>query len=77
VILGFDGCRFGLGLVIAGMVILTLVWVFVEWNWWKPPDWWGYVWQEIERAGRVPLRIIGAGAIAMIGGLLFLAIDGC
>ena len=70
-------CALGLGLVIGGVVVVFGLRLFVDWGWWKPPTWLAWVAQEMERAGRVPLGLLGAGILAMIGGALFLAIDGC
>jgi hypothetical protein len=77
VIVGFDACAFALGLVIAGMVVLFALRVFVDWKSWQPRGWWDWVAQELERAGRVPLPLLAVGMTVTLGGVLFLAIDGC
>jgi hypothetical protein len=77
VIVGADVCAVSLGLVIAGAVVLFALRLFVEWKWWKPPTWTAWIAQEFERSARVPPVLLATGALAMIGGLLFLAIDGC
>jgi hypothetical protein len=77
VIVGANVCAVSLALVIGGMVVLVALRLFVDWKWWKPPTWWDWVGQEFERAAGIRPALSATGALAVVGGLLFLAINGC
>jgi len=72
-----DACSLGFALVIGGLVVVFALRLFVDWPFFPKITFMEDVYRRLERAGRMPPPIWAVGMLAMIGGLLFLAIDGC